>query len=80
MYLQSCSSPEKLSFVIDRLESYSATNKKNCIFIAQKKLRTVWTYFSVSLLTQVKIPDVKILDVDLLGKKFIKTTPLVHFN
>ena len=30
-------------FVVDTLESYSATHNKNCIFIAQKKLRTVWT-------------------------------------
>ena len=28
---------------VDRPESYSATHSKNCIFIAHKKLRTVWT-------------------------------------
>ena len=39
--LQNCSSLE--NFFVDRPESYSATHSKNCIFIAQKKLRTVWT-------------------------------------
>ena len=29
--------------IVDRPESYNATHSKNCIFIAQKKLRTIWT-------------------------------------
>ena len=28
---------------VDRPNSYSATHRKNCLVIAQKKLRTVWT-------------------------------------
>ena len=28
---------------VDRPEDYSATHSKNCIFIAHKKLHTVWT-------------------------------------
>ena len=32
-------------FVVDRAGTYSATHSKNCTFIAQKKLRTVWTKF-----------------------------------
>ena len=28
---------------VDRPESYSATHSKNCIFMAHKKLRMVWT-------------------------------------
>ena len=30
---------------IDRPESYCATHSKNCIFISQKKLRTIFTLF-----------------------------------
>ena len=30
-------------FFVDRMQSYSATHSKNCIFITQKRLRTVWT-------------------------------------
>ena len=36
--------------IVDRPERYNATHSRNCIFIAQKNLRMVWTYFSIFLL------------------------------
>ena len=36
--------------IVDRPERYNDTHTRNCIFIAQKNLRMVWTYFSIFLL------------------------------
>ena len=78
--LKNCTSPE----IFLLTESYRATHRKYCIFIALKKLCTVWTefakfanYFSIFLLCQIKIPDEQNTRcVYVLGKNINK--PLVH--
>ena len=52
---------------------YSATQSKNCIFIAQKSCAWFGLNFSIFLLCQMKIPDEKKI-LEMFNK------PLVYFN
>ena len=77
LYPMYISAHRRISCRTVALRRFSATHSKNCIFIAQKKLRRVSTSFYFYFVRE-KIPDVKnTRHVYLLGKNI--NNCLVHF-
>ena len=64
------------NFFVDRPESSSATHSKNCIFVVQKKIRTVWTYFLHNFTLSGDNSDEKKTCLSFWEKYF--KNPLVH--